>query len=446
MSKQCSKEHSVAVAVRVPGQSNDSEPVVISRLLVQEGDDVHAGTALAEVETAKSAVEIEAPQDGTVLRLLAIEGSEMPVHAPLVIIGQPGDDISHLLPATDDGADAHHDLETRPTANGRSDLSRDPRQESPTGDVTEVPPSLAPDVLASPRARVLAARHDLDLTTVPGSGPNGYVLATDVRARVRAREGGDTTPTTQPASRPDQVAPAIARQPAPAEGQVPLSRIRRITAERMVASLTTAAQLTLHARADATTLLALYRRLRTASESHEISAQPKITINDLILFVASRVVLSHPELNAHFSWDGIQQFSSVALGMAVDTPRGLLVARIDGAEQLTLSQLADHAHELAEKAQSGALPPDLAGGSTFTVTNLGAHGIDYFTPVLNLPEVAILGVGAIGPTLLGDPPEPTQTLPLSLTFDHRAADGVTAARLLKGLCDGLGSIDLLLAR
>lgn len=333
----------MAVDVRVPASGNDDGPVLVSAILVREGEAVRAGAAVAEIETAKTVTQLEAPVDGTVLRILAREGAELPVHAALLVIGQPGEAVT--------------------------------------------PP-------ASPRAKVIAERNGVDLAAVPGSGPGGLVIAADVRAAVA------------------------------------LSPTRRVIAERTVAATTEAAPVTLHARADASALLTLRTRLRGTTEPLHV------TVTDLVLFAVSRVLPGHPDLNAHLTTEGLRRSTEVHLGLAVDTPRGLLVARVESAQNRTLRGLAARARELAAAATAGTLSATERGGATFTVSNLGALGVDYFTPILDLPAVAILGVGAI---------DESRRLPLSLTFDHRAVDGAPAARLLADLRAAIADIDLLLA-
>jgi pyruvate dehydrogenase E2 component (dihydrolipoamide acetyltransferase) len=225
---------------------------------------------------------------------------------------------------------------------------------------------------------------------------------------------------------------------------IPVKGTRKIIAARMLESLTTTAQLTLNASADARALQAYRKRLK---ESDEALGVRNVTINDLVMLAVARTLRTFPDINALFDGETITQHKRVHLGFAVDTPRGLLVPVIRDAQMRSLKALADDSRRLAAACQAGkALPDDLTGG-TFTVTNLGAFGIESFTPVLNPPQVAILGVGNI--TLKPvEVDEAVQFIPhigLSLTINHQVVDGAPGARFLQAVSRNLAQIDLLLA-
>jgi pyruvate dehydrogenase E2 component (dihydrolipoamide acetyltransferase) len=225
---------------------------------------------------------------------------------------------------------------------------------------------------------------------------------------------------------------------------VPVKGIRKVIAERMLASLQTTAQLTLNASADAKALLAYRQRLKNSAENLELR---DITLNDLILFVVSRTLPRHPDLNVLFTNEAISKYKSVHLAFAVDTPRGLIVPVIRQAQTLSLKQMALEARRLAAACLDGTIRPDELTGGTFTVTNLGSLGIESFTPVLNPPQVGILGVGGINlkPVELNGQVEFMPHLGLSLTINHQVVDGAPGARFLQALAQGLAQIDLLLA-
>jgi pyruvate dehydrogenase E2 component (dihydrolipoamide acetyltransferase) len=225
---------------------------------------------------------------------------------------------------------------------------------------------------------------------------------------------------------------------------VPVKGVRKVIAERMLQSLQTTAQLTLNASADARALQALRKRLK---ESPEAMGLRGITINDLVLLAVARTLPAFPGLNAVFTGDTIQQHRHVQLGVAVDTPKGLMVPVVRAADTLTLRQLAAEAKRLAAACQAGKVLPDELSGGTFTVTNLGAFGIESFTPVLNSPQVAILGVCNIQPkpVEVGESVHFVPHLGLSLTINHQVVDGAPAARFLQSLGQAIAQIDLLLA-
>jgi pyruvate dehydrogenase E2 component (dihydrolipoamide acetyltransferase) len=230
--------------------------------------------------------------------------------------------------------------------------------------------------------------------------------------------------------------------------QIPLRGVRKVIAERMLSSLQTTAQLTLHSSADARALLALRKRLKA---SDALLGLQTITINDLILFAVARVLIQYPMLNATLSDNVITQVHDVNLGFAVDTPRGLLVPVIRQANQLSLRLLAQEGKRLVTAIQAGNIAPDEMAEGTFTVTNLGNLGIEQFTPILNVPQVAILGVGNVNLKAVATSDEmdgEIEFIPhigLSLTINHQAVDGAPGARFLQALSQGLKNIDLLLA-
>jgi pyruvate dehydrogenase E2 component (dihydrolipoamide acetyltransferase) len=221
----------------------------------------------------------------------------------------------------------------------------------------------------------------------------------------------------------------------------PLKGIRKVIAERMMNSLATSAQLTYTATAPAAGILALRKRLKGAADP-ELAA---ITLGDLVGYAAVKTLAKHATVNSHLADGVLSTFASIHLGMAVDTPRGLLVPTLRFAETLTLRDFSTFSKQLAMDAIGGSISPDLLGGATFTVSNLGAFGIESFTPLLNVPQVAILGVDAIFPRAVINADGSVgaeQRIGFSLTADHRVIDGADAARYLKDLCAAVADIDL----
>jgi pyruvate dehydrogenase E2 component (dihydrolipoamide acetyltransferase) len=222
---------------------------------------------------------------------------------------------------------------------------------------------------------------------------------------------------------------------------VEVTKPRKLIANAMHTSLSEIPQLTLHSSFDASKVIAarkIYKELEKASQPH----QP--TINDFVLYSVSRVLGRHPLLNAHFLGDKIRKYSNVHLGLAIDTPRGLLVPTIFSANKKKLQEIAMESKSLAAAAQTGRIFPDLLTGATFTVTNLGALGIEMFTPIINSPQTGILGVDSLTDKIriINGGIESYQSMGLSLTFDHRALDGNPAAVFLKDLCATLSSFTM----
>ena len=415
MSKSITKElKSMTTEIRVPTTGNAGEDAVVSSIPASVGQQVEAGQVIAILETAKASIDVEAPESGTVVAVRVSEGDEVPEHAVIAIVGQPGE-------AVDDPED--NPAVDEPTAVAEQTPAPSEVVAEP---VTALPgQSQVTETVASPRARILAQRNGIDLSTVVGTGPRGRIIVPDV---LQAKK--TATPPAWPAVEAPTATDDVVT--------VPVRGARKITAQRMVQSLQEAAQVTLNRYVAADSLLSFNSRLRAHTESEGL---PKISINDMINFAVAQVLPDHPAANSEFFWEGIRQHRQVHLGVAVDTGAALLVPVIRAAHTMSLSELAVATREVVERARSGSFEMADMDGGTFTVTNLGMFEIHWFTPVLNPPQSCILGVGAIHqPT-----PDLPALLPLSLTFDHRALDGAQAARALAAISGAIENIDVISA-
>jgi pyruvate dehydrogenase E2 component (dihydrolipoamide acetyltransferase) len=436
----------MATPILMPRQGQSVESCVLVQWAVKKGDVVKEGDIVAQIETDKATFEVPAPAAGVMLDLFFPEGADIPVLTHIAAIGAAGEDCTSLRP----GGVA--------TADSGSPNPPAPAQPHGAPPVVSLASMATTDAVAdtaagvSPRARKAAAASGVNPASLPGSGPGGRVLERDVKAAV----SGHLSPAARTASLAGKgFAPAQGsgpggmvlasdltpetRHPKPsAKSEVPLKGIRKIVAERMRQSLASTAQLTMTASFDITAM----QKLRAAAKERG----EKLTINDLLCFALVRTLGAHPDLNAHFLGDRIAQFSDVNLGVAVDTPRGLMVPVVAGANRLSLKELSAAIKQRAESCQKGNINPDLLSGGTFTITNLGALGVETFTPVLNVPEVAILGVGGITikPVRKDGNITLVDSITLSLTVDHQAVDGAPGARFLKDLCVKLESIETLL--
>ncbi len=311
-------------------------------------------------------------------------------------------------------------------------------------------------LLISPRARRLTEEQGVDLAALTASGPEGAIVERDVRAylagqAIPAAQAQGPTRTATPVARHmaeeagldwravagsggrvtrADVARALeATQPPPglneAAETIPLRSVRAVIAERMAHSAATTAPVTLTAEADASALVELRRQL--GQDGVEVA------YNDLFLYILGRALRDRPQLNASLEGDAVVVWRRVHIGLAVDTERGLLVPVVRDVDAKGLRQIAQETQALVERARAGACTPDELRGGTFTLTNLGMAGIDAFTPIINLPECAVLGVGRIKlqPALVGDQVVGRHMVWLSLTFDHRLVDGGPAARFLQ---------------
>ncbi|MEA3335937.1 MAG: dihydrolipoamide acetyltransferase family protein [Chloroflexota bacterium] len=454
----------MAVPVIIQKLGNSVESCLLIEWKKAIGDAINEGEPLADVETDKAVMEVVSPASGTLLALFASEGDEVPVLSNVAAVGEPGEDVEHLRPA---GGEAE----------GTIDLSAPSSEMAAAGEpgtlAHETTPAPEAGVAAgiSPRAKNLARDKEVDPANLLGSGPGGRVIERDVVAALALQPrlspvaqamvdtgefqapdrgsgpgGRVMSNDLMPAETPQVQATMPTPQATAADDIeiIQLKGMRKLIAERMLSSLQTTAQLTLNASADARTILDYRKRFKASDERLGLQ---KITINDLILFAVSRTLPEFPSLNALFLENEVHRYRPVHLAVAVDTPRGLVVPVIRHADSLSLQQLSQEAKRLAQATLDGRISPDELTGGTFTVTNLGSLGVENFTPVLNPPQVGILGVGNINlkPVQVDDKVEFVPHIGLSLTINHQVVDGAPAARFLQALSAGLADIGLLLA-
>jgi pyruvate dehydrogenase E2 component (dihydrolipoamide acetyltransferase) len=465
----------MAYVLIMPRQGNTVESCVIDEWKVAEGDVVRADTVVCVVETDKATFEVPAGEGGQVLKLLYPAGEDVPVLKPIAVIGLAGEDWAAALGSEGRGGAA--------VSGGSPALAVQAGTPAPaavppvTGGSAAGEAAAGARVLASPRARNLAGKEGLSLAGLGGTGPGGRIIERDVAAALEGRppltvaakaalaSGGGTLPAQGSGlggrvTAGDIASGGAAGGAVPAdlgEGGVtetPIKGIRKLIAERMYGSLAESAQFTLNADASALRVQELRARMKAGAGYTGEPAPAKVTVNDLILFAVSRMLPRFPFMNAHKTGDVIRTFERVHLGVAVDTPRGLMVPVIRNANLLKLPEISLEAKRLAAACQTGGIKPEEIAGSTFTVTNLGSMGITSFTPILNTPEVGILGVCGIElKPVLADDGEGTDCcgvkfeprIGFSLTINHQAVDGAPAARFLKALGQAIADIDLLLA-
>jgi len=411
----------LANAVIMPKAGITVESCIIGTWEKKIGDAVKVGDVLFTYETDKASFECESTEEGTLLEIFYQEGDEVPCLVNVCAVGNPGDDCSSLRPS-DAPADTVEPAKTEEVKNAPV-IEAVPTVS--TGDGTAV----------SPRAKKLAEHAGVDAKDAVATGPNGRIIERDVRALME-----------NPTAKKDETAPAISTASAEEEYEdVKFSGIRRAISKSMHTSLSTMAQLTHNTSFDATEILKYRKQLKAAE--NECSG---ITLGDIVLYAVSRTLLNHPDLNANMLDDNnIRLFKHVNLGVAVDTPRGLMVPTIFHADEMSLLEISKAVKELAQECRSGAISPDKLSGGSFTVSNLGNLGVESFTPVINPPQTGILGVcgtvdrvrkGADGSIVI------YPAMGLSLTYDHRAVDGTPAARFQKELCYNLENFTTLLAK
>ncbi len=398
----------MAVDVLIPNAGQTSGEATILRWLKKPGDSVKIGEALLEVETDKATMEVEATAAGVLQGVRYETGAVVPVLTAVAVIVEAGE--RPKPPARPSGFPFKEEGEALSPPAPIRHARRGGGAQPDSGDLLAIMRAHRPGrALASPLARALAADTGLALTAVTGSGPRGRIMKRDTQSEaIGARP---SQPTTEPGSR-----------------WIPFSATRRTIAERMAASWREAPQVTLTTEADAEALA----RLR-AQFQIDLPDADDLSYTDLFVKIAAAALREQPQLNARVEDGGIRLFDAIHIGLAVDTERGLVVPVIREADRKGVAQIARERRDLAERARGGRLRPDELSGGTFTLTNLGAFEIDAFTPIVNPPEGAVLGVGRIvrKPVVRDDELRPGMTVVLSLTFDHRLVDGGPAARFLQ---------------
>ncbi len=443
----------MATPVIMPRQGQSVESCIITSWNKKVGDNVAVGDVLFSYETDKSSFDEVATVEGKLIAIFREEGDDVPCLENVCVIGADGEDVSAFVPASED---APAPAEAAPAEAPKAEVAAPASEAAPA-----VSTAVATGAI-SPRAKLLAEKTKADLLKAAPTGPNGRIIERDVQALVdagltvsgaasdgytSALEGSGINGKVVLADLNGKPAPAATEAAAPAAEyeDVKLPNIRKVIAKSMHASLSNSAQLTLNSSFDATKLMALRASLKAGAEKMGLA---NITLNDMILFAASRVLLGHGALNAHYLDDTMRYYKTVNLGIAVDTDRGLMVPTVFGAEKMSLNALSAAAKAVISEAQSGTISPDKLKGASFTITNLGSLGIESFTPVLNPPQTGILGVGCITRRIkeVGGNDVSYPAMGLSLTFDHRALDGAPAAKFLKELCFALENFDLLLTK
>jgi len=423
----------MATVVIMPRQGQSVESCVITAWNKKLGDTVAEGDVLFSYETDKSSFDELATTSGSILAVFAEEGDDVVCLEPVCVIGQPGEDISALLPGKAE--------EEKGTS---EEVKVEQAVETPAFAATAAPKVDGDRIFISPRAKHLAERTGADLTQAVATGPNGRIIERDVNKLLDEGKLIGTAEKEAPAAQKPDVAPTPVVENEYED--VKLSGIRKTIARNMVQSLTNLAQLTLNTSFDATELLAWRKTIKANGEKMGL---PDINLGDMVMYAVAKTLPSHPDLNAHYLDEQgvIRHFNTVHLGIACDTERGLLVPTVRSADRMSLSAFALASKKLIKDAKGGTIAPDDLRGATFTVTNLGSMGIESFTPVINPPQTGILGVCATTYRIKEVDGEEVSypAMGLSLTFDHRALDGAPAAKFLKDLTRNLENFSLLMA-
>ena len=406
----------MATAVIMPKQGQSVETCIITKWFKSKGDNVITGEILFSYETDKAAFDLESPSDGVLLDIFYSEGTEVPVLSNVAVIGKRGEDISSFgiiqVSTTDKSATAGTLLATQAVKAAGS------LEEVISSAERVIKVAAGGKVRISPRAKKMAEEKNINYNRLRGSGPNGRVVAADIEQALAATQPGRKAVVSTDSEFTEK----------------PLSNVRKLIAKAMHASLQNSAQLTHHMSADVRRMLESRQLIKNRLTTDK--KQQDITLNDMICWCVIRALEKFPEANSHFLDDHIKSFNKVHLGLAVDTPRGLMVPAVKNANEMDLVTLSKELKSAADACKKGSINPELiqSTSASFTVSNLGNYGVEMFTPVINLPQSAILGVctiinrpASLGNNVFGFVPY----IGLSLTYDHRSIDGGPATLFLK---------------
>jgi len=367
----------LATKILMPRLSLTMKEGTVVEWFKQEGDMVEKGEPLVEVLSEKATYDIEAPASGVLRKILAPEGSDVPVAGILGIITAPDEELPEIEAAV---APPKIEVEEAVAVPEREPVEKGEER-----------------VIASPAAKRLAREHGIDLTQVRGTGPEGRIVEEDVRSLI---EEVKVTPRVREV--------------------IPLTGIKKTAAERVSLSARTAPQSTITMEID-------------MSNAVKLREKVQVSYTDMLVKAVAKALAEHPIINSTLENEKIKIFADINVGVAVATERGLIVPVIYNADRKTLEGIASVSKELIEKTKQGKLTKEELTGGTFTITNLGMYGVDVFTPIINPPETAILGVGRVveRPVVVDKQIVVRSVMQLSLTFDHRVVDGAPAAEFLQ---------------
>jgi len=438
----------MATAIIMPRQGNTVESCIVSKWHKQKGDAVAVGDILFTYETDKATFDEEASVAGTLLEIFFEEDDDVPVLTNMCVIGNEGEDISEFAP---DGVAA-----AAPVA--------PVEEEKPAADeLVEAEPAVTKSstpadgfIKISPRAKNFAEKSGLDVAYATATGPNGRIIEQDIIELEKTGPAVTNAAADSYVSGTAYKGSGIGGRITSTDiekGEIPsdfiefedekLPNIRKVIAKAMHHSLSSMAQLTINMSFDASAIMTFRKGVKAKGEELGL---PNITLGDMVVYATAKTLLNHKGLNAHFTGDTIRRFNTVHMGVAVDTERGLMVPTLFNSDRMTLSQISANTKEVAAQSKSGTINPDLLQGGTFTITNLGAMGVESFTPVINPPQTAILGVCGITTKVkeVNGKLESYPSMGLSLTINHMAVDGAPAARFLKDLCNNLENFAVML--
>ena len=433
----------MATHIEMPKLSDTMTEGTVVRWLKNLGDEVEIGDEIAEIETDKATMAMEAFDEGTLSEILIEEGGKAAVGATLAILrdegeadAAPEEEPSTEVPVPEMASDPPAHLEPEAIEGKGPELVPEPAPEPTVEPATEPPsspvarPTISRRIKASPLARKMAQTNGVDLAGLTGSGPGGRIVRKDV---VAAMGKADTIESTSKSGRVALATPVATPEPTlsleAGDQRIELSSLRRITAERLLASKTTIPHFYLHTEADAAPLMEIRRQVNLQAEATHGN---KYTVNDLILKAVIGALQAVPSVNATFQGDHILQFGEIGVAVAVAVEDGLVTPVVRNATTKSLLQISREVKDFAARAREGRLLPNEFDGGTITVSNLGAYGVEAFDAIINPPQAAIISVGSIveKPVVAGGEIVPGLRLDLGLSCDHRVVDGAVGAEFL----------------
>ena len=402
----------MAIYIEMPKLSDTMTEGTLLKWLKKEGDKVETGDAIAEVETDKATMEMEAFDDGILHKHLVAPGEKVNIGGRIALLLQKGE----KAPAEGEAIP-----ESPRTIASKADTTAPPAETSAKSVAAPAATTSGSRVKASPLAKKIATSKGVELSGISGTGPGGRIVAKDVES-------------AQPGAAKGAAPAAIAATPAGAGDQrLPLSGMRRIIAERLLASKTTIPHFYLHIEVDAGPLMKARAALNAVTEA---SGGPKFTVNDFILKAVVSAAVKVPAVNASFAGDAIIQYGSVNLSVAIAVEDGLVTPVIRDAQKKSLREISEGVKDFAARARAKKLKPEEYAGGTITVSNLGSYGIDSFSAIINPPQAMILAIGAIVKKAVVNAKSEIvvgQRMSIGLSADHRVVDGAVGATYLAEL-------------
>lgn len=450
----------MATQVIMPKLSPTMEEGQLSRWLKKEGDKVSMGEPLAEIDTDKATMEMQALGDGVLRKILIKEGESAPLGQLIAIIGEPDEDISGIAtpaaapaeaaqaepapaeakPAVESATPPEQDTKSAGALAGKAEAGAETVLSSAAGNGTQTgappakaaTPSSTARLVVSPLAARMAAEAGVDLRSLSGTGPGGRIIKRDIEAAIAQGGTSAAGETTDVAAKPAAGAVRLPYQQAATTGaspyrDEPISEMRRIIAKRLVTSLGPVPHFFL------TTEVEMDRAAEMRRAINELDPDLKISINDIIIKVAAAALIGHPQVNASFQEKVIRYYERADIGVAVAIEDGLITPIVRSADQKSLSQIAREVRDLADRARKRKLKPEEYTGASFSISNLGMFGIEEFTAIINPPESGILAVGAMSPKPVVRDNEVVvrQMMRVTMSCDHRVIDGASGAKFLQ---------------